>query len=75
MADELPVPEDEIRAELARQCKAMGGQAAWGARYGFSQSYVSELVTGSAEMSEPVANILGFISRRRWFRFKVKING
>lgn len=50
----------ELRQALVQACERAGGQAAWSRQVGFSPAYVSELVNGSREPSEAVANALGF---------------
>lgn len=58
--------EAEMRAELDRQVEAAGGQSAWCRKTGISQTAVSLVQNGHREMSETIANALGFISERKY---------
>lgn len=58
----------DLVVELVRQCRAMGGQAAWARARGIPASTVSETLSGKREMSEAIINALGFVRAEFFIR-------
>lgn len=59
MARRAPLSDMDIRRCLQAAVDVAGGQAAWGARHGLSQSYVAKLLLGRREISPRVLGALG----------------
>lgn len=51
--------EDELREILKKECEE-SKQAEWAKRYGYSKSYVNDLVQGRRGISQDVAEKLGY---------------
>ncbi|ACS43944.1 hypothetical protein [Methylorubrum extorquens] len=55
-----PLHDEDVRRCLAAAVDLAGGQSAWAARHGLTQSYVAKLVLGRREISSPrVLSALG----------------
>lgn len=61
----------DMIAILRSACATAGTQAAWAAKHGFSPAYVSDVLNGRRDMSEALANALGFLREVRFVPFKV----
>lgn len=59
MAKRAPLRNEDVLRCLAAAVDLAGGQAAWGARHGLSQSYVAKLLLGRREISPRVLGALG----------------
>lgn len=51
--------KNAVRKRLQKEIKKSKTQKAWGAKYGFSTAYVSDMVNGRRDFSEKVLDILG----------------
>lgn len=61
-----PATQPEVIAILRSRCAAAGGQQAWARRFGFSPQYVCDVLKGRRDVSEAVANALGFVREVRF---------
>lgn len=61
--------QGDLIAILRSQCAAAGGQTAWAARHGFSPQYVCDVLAGRRDVSEAMANALGFLREIRFVPF------
>lgn len=59
MARRAPLSNKDVIRCLAAAVDVAGGQAAWGARHGLSQSYVAKVLLGRREISPRVLGALG----------------
>ncbi len=59
MARRTPLRDEDVLRCLQAAVDVAGGQAAWGARHGLSQSYVAKLLLGRRELSPRVLDALG----------------
>ncbi|MFE1597377.1 hypothetical protein [Methylobacterium sp. ID0610] len=59
MAKRAPLHDEDVLRCLKAAVDVAGGQAAWGARHGLSQSYVAKLLLGRREISPRVLSALG----------------
>lgn len=66
VSSDAPITAPELHRILAQSCRDAGGQAAWARRRGFSAAYVSDLVNGKREVTEAVANSLGYVRQVRF---------
>lgn len=56
----------EMLAVLQSACADAGSQAAWAKRAGFHSSYVCQVLSGRREISEAMANALGYFKEVRF---------
>ena len=67
MSDTAIVLKDaELRHLLAQRVQEIGSQAAFGRRFGFTQSQVSEALSGRRPLTEGMVTALGFIAVTRY---------
>ena len=52
-----------MRRELQLACVGAGSQQAWARQAGLSASYVSDVLSGRRDVSEAIANALGYVRR------------
>lgn len=62
----------DLIAVLRSACEAHGGQAAWAAKHGFSPQYVCDVLKRRRDVSEAMANALGFLREVRWVLFSIR---
>jgi DNA-binding transcriptional regulator YdaS (Cro superfamily) len=53
--------DDQVLARLRAECRKAGGQRAWAALYGVSESYVSDLLHGRRKPGPRVLKALGLV--------------
>lgn len=71
MSDTAIVLKDaDLRRLLAERVAQHGSQAAFGRRYGFSQSQVSEALSGHRPLTQSMVTALGFIAVTRYVPVK-----
>lgn len=63
-------PLDRMREEV----EALGSQAAWADKYGFSCAYVNDILRERRPMSDAVAKALGFERVTTWKSIDTKRN-
>lgn len=56
--------DEDLAAELYELCKDR--QGAWAQENGFTRSYINAVCNGKREMTERVAEILGYERRKGW---------
>jgi DNA-binding transcriptional regulator YdaS (Cro superfamily) len=56
----------DLIAILRSECIAAGGQQAWARGKGFSPQYVNDVLRGRRDVSEAMANALGFVREVRF---------
>ena len=56
----------DLIAILRSECARAGGQLAWARRVGFSPQYVNDVLRGRRDVSEAMANALGFVREVRF---------
>ena len=56
----------DLIAILRSECGRAGGQQAWARRKGFSPQYVNDVLRGRRDVSEAMANALGFVREVRF---------
>lgn len=59
MARRAPLHDSDVRRCLASAVELAGGQSAWAARHGMTQSYVAKVILGRREISPRVLSALG----------------
>lgn len=62
----------DLIAILRSACAAAGGQQAWARAHGFSPQYVCDVLRGRRDVSEAMANALGFLREVRFVPFSVR---
>jgi DNA-binding transcriptional regulator YdaS (Cro superfamily) len=63
------ITEQDLIADLRNHCEIAGSQKEWARIYGFSPAYVSDVLHGRRDVSEAMADALGY---RRVVRFERK---
>lgn len=63
--------QPDLIAILRSACAAAGGQAAWAAAHGLSPQYVCDVLRGRRDVSERLANELGFFRHVVFVPFSV----
>jgi hypothetical protein len=56
----------DLIAILRSACASAGGQQAWARSKGFSPQYVCDVLRGRRDVSEAMANALGFVREVRF---------
>jgi hypothetical protein len=64
--------QGDLLAILRSECAAAGGQSAWAASKGFSPQYVCDVLKGRRDISEAMANALGFLREVRFVPFAIR---
>lgn len=59
----------DLLAILRSACDRAGGQQAWATAHGFSPQYVCDVLKGRRDVSEAMANALGFLKEIRFVPF------
>lgn len=54
---------DDLYALLRSECRRAGGQAAWAVAHDMSPQFVCDVLKGRREITERMANALGFVRR------------
>lgn len=65
-ANHNPATQADLIAILRSECERAGGQQAWARRAGFSPQYVCDVLKGRRDVSEAMANALGFLREVRF---------
>jgi hypothetical protein len=60
------ITSEAVRCMLMAACMEAGSQREWGARYGISQAYLSNVLTGRLEPGPAVLAALGLV-REVWY--------
>ncbi len=61
----------DLIAILSSACDGAGGQQAWAREHGFSPQYVCDVLKGRRDVSESMANALGFLKETRFVPFTI----
>lgn len=59
----------DLIAILRSACAGPGGQQGWARQHGFSPQYVNDVLHGRRDVSEAMANALGFLKETRFVPF------
>ncbi len=51
---------DDLLNILLSECAELGSQKAWAEKHGLSPAYVSDIIHGRREISDKVAQLLGY---------------
>ena len=62
----------DMRAVLRAACTAAGGQRAWAFAHSIPAGQVCDVLRGRREMSEPIANALGYVRHFAYFPVAAK---
>jgi hypothetical protein len=60
------IPTQEIIDQLKQECRELGSQAAWAKNHGFSRSFISDVLQGRRDVTEKLANRLGYVKVCAW---------
>lgn len=63
---------DDLVAILRSACAAAGGQHAWARAHGFSPQYVCDVLKRRRDVSEAMANALGFLKQVRFMPLTIR---
>jgi hypothetical protein len=61
-----PATSAEVIAVLRSECARSGGQNVWARGHGFSPQYVCDVLRGRRDVSEAMANALGYFRQVRF---------
>jgi len=64
--------QGDLLAILRSACDAAGGQRAWAEAHGLSPQYVCDVLKGRRDVSERMANELGFLREVRFVPFAIR---
>jgi hypothetical protein len=64
------IPEDELRNILTQACTESGSQQDWAKGHGFSPAYVSDVLNGRKDVSERIAEALGYVKFTGFYKKK-----
>jgi hypothetical protein len=67
-----PATSAEVIAVLRSECARCGGQGIWAREHKFSPQYVSEVLSGRKDVSEAMANALGYFRQVRFLAMKTE---
>jgi DNA-binding transcriptional regulator YdaS (Cro superfamily) len=62
----------DLIAILRSACERAGGQRAWAEAHGLSPQYVCDVLKGRRDVSERMANELGFLREVRFVPFAIR---
>ena len=65
-----PLTGTDIVRELAQECAAAGSQAAWARKRGISATHVNEVLNGRRDLTDSIANALGYSRVTRYVRVR-----
>lgn len=76
MADEaVAMTDQDLHAELSRQCDLAGGQSAWAKAKQIIPSQVSEALSGKRGFTDGIINAMGYMRVIRYIPMRGKKNG